>query len=173
MRLPFVGAPGGPAGSFTSGAATAAARAREVPVAAVPETVPVTAPQKSPVTTPHKAEDLFEKPAESSHAAVPASTESASSAFTSAAPTFSFGGANAFEESSGGGKKIVFGIVAAMIVCGGAYLGWNHFHRLNCEYRPTRAAEIYCSYTRSDFVASNADGSRHGTICHWTDGPSR
>jgi len=127
MRLPFVGAPEGSAGSFTTGAATAAARAREVPLAAVPETVPVPAPQRSPVTTPHKAEDLFEKPAESSHAAVPASSESASSAFTPAAPTFSFGGANAFEESSGGGKRIVFGIVAAMIVCGGAYLGWNHF----------------------------------------------
>lgn len=127
MRLPFVGAPEGPAGSFTSGAATAAAPAREVPVAAVPKTVPVTTPQKSPVTTPHKAEGLFEKPAESTRAAMPASTESGSSAFTQAAPTFSFGGANALEESSGGSKKIVFGIVAAMIVCGGAYLGWNHF----------------------------------------------
>jgi TonB family protein len=43
------------------------------------------------------------------------------------APTFTFGGANAPAESSGGGKKLVIGVAAAAIFAAAAYAGWSHF----------------------------------------------
>jgi TonB family protein len=43
------------------------------------------------------------------------------------APTFTFGGANAPEPSSGAGKKALIG-VAALVIVVGLYFGWTHFH---------------------------------------------
>jgi TonB family protein len=43
------------------------------------------------------------------------------------APTFTFGGANAPESSSGAGKKALIG-VAALIIVVGLYFGWTQFH---------------------------------------------
>lgn len=44
-----------------------------------------------------------------------------------AAPTFTFGGANTAEPSSGAGKKVVLGLVAAIVIAAAAYAGWTHF----------------------------------------------
>lgn len=43
------------------------------------------------------------------------------------APLFTFGGANAPAESSGGSKKIFMAVAAAVIVSVAAYAGWTHF----------------------------------------------
>jgi periplasmic protein TonB len=41
-------------------------------------------------------------------------------------PSFTFGGANVAEPSSGAGKKIIFGLVAAIVIAA-AYAGWSYF----------------------------------------------
>jgi TonB family protein len=98
------------ASSGFSGAASAPAPARETQVSHV-----------SPASAPHK-EDSLEKPAEV--ASSPAATTETESA---PAPSFTFGGANAPEESDGGRKKIFIGIAAAVLVVGLAYAGYSHF----------------------------------------------
>ena len=98
------------ASSGFSGAASAPAPARETQV-----------PHVSPASAPHK-EDSLEKPAEV--ASSPAATTETESA---PAPSFTFGGANAPEESDGGRKKIFIGIAAAALVVGLAYAGYSHF----------------------------------------------
>jgi periplasmic protein TonB len=45
------------------------------------------------------------------------------------APSFTFGGANAPEESTGGSKKILLGLVALVVVGALAYVGWSTFGR--------------------------------------------
>ena len=96
-----------PRTAAVSGAASAPAPAREVAAA-------IAKPAESVA-----AQTLFEKPAEA------ATNESAS--IVGSAPSFSFGGANE-AESSGGSKKIFIGIAAAVVVAGGLYFGWTHFH---------------------------------------------
>ena len=103
-------APGLPA-AFGSGAASAPAPAREAPSSQVAEI--------SPARTASKADALFEKPAEAA--------QSKSSSLVGSAPSFSFGGANAPEESSGGSKKMLLGLAAAVIVAAGLYAGFAHF----------------------------------------------
>ncbi|HEY3974187.1 MAG TPA: TonB family protein [Candidatus Sulfotelmatobacter sp.] len=61
-------------------------------------------------------EPLFSKPVEA--------TKSESSHIGSA-PTFTFGGANVAEPSTGGSKKIFIGIAAAVFVAAGAYFTWT------------------------------------------------
>lgn len=90
-----------------SGAASAPAPAREV------------APAREKPAESVAANTPFEKPAE---AGVGESTP-----IVGSAPSFSFGGANE-AESSGGSKKIFIGIAAALVVAGGLYFGWTHFH---------------------------------------------
>jgi len=94
--------------SFGAGAASAPAPAREVQ----PDVQPKPAER-------HPAEDLLEAPAEAPH--------SQALAPQPAAPTFTFGGANEPAESSGGSKKIVIGIIAAVVILAAAYFGWAHF----------------------------------------------
>jgi TonB family protein len=53
--------------------------------------------------------------------------QSESSSIVGSAPTFTFGGANAPAESSGGGKKLLLGIAAAVIFAAATYVGWAHF----------------------------------------------
>lgn len=119
-RPVFVGAPEGPVGSFGGGTASAPAPARETPVVPVPEVIP-----PSP---PHKAEELFEKPAGHAQSGKPVSTtDSPAVSEPSAAPSFTFGGANTAEESGGGSKKILLGVAAAALVASGLYVGWSHF----------------------------------------------
>ena len=119
-RPVFVGAPEGPAGSFSGGTASAPAPAREAPV--------VPAPEAAPLSVPHKGGDLFEKPAEPAPSASPVATAvSPVVPAPSAAPSFTFGGANASEESGGGKKKIMLGIAAAVLLAAGLYAGWNYF----------------------------------------------
>ena len=55
-----------------------------------------------------------------------------------AAPTFTFGGANAPAESSGAGKKISLGIAAAAILAVAVYAGWAHFQRRASEPENTQ-----------------------------------
>ena len=92
-----------------SGAASAPAPARETRESAVVEETPKRA-----------AEDLFEKPTESA--------QPASAGVVGSAPSFTFGGSDATDESSGGSKKIFLGVVAVAIVAVGLYFGWTHFH---------------------------------------------
>lgn len=40
---------------------------------------------------------------------------------------FTFGGANAAEPTSSPGKKIVFGLIAAIVIAAAAYAGWTYF----------------------------------------------
>ena len=119
-RHVFVGAPEGPVGSFGGGTASAPAPAREARLVPVPEVIPP--------SRPHKAEELFEKPAGPAQSAKPASTtDSPVGSEPSAAPSFTFGGANSAEESGGGSKKILLGVAAAALVAAGLYVGWSHF----------------------------------------------
>jgi len=105
-------APAAPSG-FGSAAASAPAPAREIQVPHV---------EAAPVSAPHK-EDSLEKPAEVSASSSTISAEVESTP----APSFTFGGANAAEESDDGRKKIFIGIAAAVLVAGLAYAGYSHF----------------------------------------------
>ncbi len=71
----------------------------------------------------HAAEDLFEKPVEAA--------PSEPSAYVGSAPSFTFGGATAEPESSGGNKKAIIGIAALLLIVAGGYLGWSHFKGTN------------------------------------------
>ena len=96
-----------------SGAASAAAPAREVHVAS--------AAAASPASSPAEDDILSDEPAKAS--------ASESSSYAGSAPSFTFGGANVPEKSSGGSKKIIFGVVAAALVAGASYIGWTVFHK--------------------------------------------
>jgi periplasmic protein TonB len=72
---------------------------------------------------PAAAEDLFEKPAEAA--------PSEPSAYVGSAPSFTFGGATAEPESSGGNKKAIIGIAALLFIVAGGYFGWSHFKGTN------------------------------------------
>ena len=91
----------------TSGAASAAAPARSIepPVFEKPE-------EKAPAI-------VISKPEENS----PAQSEG----IVGSAPSFSFGGASEEEESKGGSKKILLGLVAAIVLAALAYTGYSHF----------------------------------------------
>ncbi|HKV78070.1 MAG TPA: TonB family protein [Candidatus Sulfotelmatobacter sp.] len=90
-----------------SGAASAPAPAREP------------APPKIEQKPAHDAEDLFEKQA------APVASEPA--AYVGSAPSFTFGGSTTETESSGGSKKAMIGIAAALLIVAGGYFGWSHF----------------------------------------------
>lgn len=99
-----------PTTTFGSGAASAPAPAREPGVSSPAAAAPAIKPEKSV------------EPAPPAQAASPAPARS-----ESAPPTFTFGGANVDEPSSGSGKKIVIGLVAAIVIAAGAYAGWTYF----------------------------------------------
>ena len=88
----------------TGGAASAPAPAR------TPE------PSKIQDKLPAVAEDLFEKPAETAPSEPPA--------YVGSAPSFSLGET---EPESGGSRKALIGIAAAVLIAFGAYYGWSHF----------------------------------------------
>jgi periplasmic protein TonB len=92
----------------TSGAASAAAPALEPQESKLPE--------KSPESS---AVSVVETPAE-------ATSASQESAYVGAAPTFSFG-ASSEPQASGGNKKIIIGVAAALIVAAAGYFGWTQF----------------------------------------------
>jgi TonB family protein len=108
---------------FGSGAASAPAPALEAPPA-----------EATAASTP-EASSVLEKIEELEHTAAPASalpdtlSEAAaeSSSQTAPAPTFTFGGANAPEESDGGRKKIFLGIAAVVLVAVSGYAAYTHF----------------------------------------------
>ncbi len=91
-----------------SGAASAPAPAREIH--------PSTA---SSASSPADEDILSDEPAKAG------SRESSS--YAGSAPSFTFGGANAPEKSSGGSKKILFGLVAAVLIAGALYIGFTVF----------------------------------------------
>jgi len=103
-RPVFAGSPTTP----TSGAASAPAPAREVKEIAPPE---------KPLASASDDDVLESSPG-----------TAAPSSIVGSAPSFTFGGTNFEAESSGGSKKIIFGIAAAAIVATGLYFGWSHFH---------------------------------------------
>src|SRR5258708_6175317 len=107
---PSASAAPGPPSAFGGGAASAPAPARELERLSIAETSAKTAEA-----------DLFEKPAEA------VASESSSSSSHASNASFTFGGANLPVESSGGNKKILFGLVAAVIVVAGLYFGWSYF----------------------------------------------
>jgi protein TonB len=109
-KLPAAAAAGLPA-THGSGAASAPAPAREVQVSHIAEI--------SPAHTPAPAEVVVDKPAEAA--------QSESSSYAGSAPSFTFGGANAPEKSSGGRNKIFLGIAAAAIIGAALYVGWTKF----------------------------------------------
>ena len=96
-------------GLHGSGAASAPAPAREAQDSHVAE--------KPAESSAAAADALFEKPAE---AVQPAS-------HVGAEPTFTFGGSNLPEKSSGASKKILLGVAAAAIVVACLYFGWTQF----------------------------------------------
>jgi periplasmic protein TonB len=107
-----------------AGAASAPARAREVKSApAVPDSPVVSTPSMAPATTPSSPVES-ETPVKTP--AVAPAAEASVPAPEPALPTFTFGGANA-PESSGGSKKIVLGLLAVVLVGGGAYAGWQYY----------------------------------------------
>src|SRR5258708_2235803 len=67
------------------------------------------------------AEASFERAPESGM------NESSVSVTAAASPSFSYGGADAAESSSGGSKKALIGIAAAAVIAVGLYVGWTQF----------------------------------------------
>jgi protein TonB len=95
-----------PASSFgSSAAASAPAPAREA--------------QPKPV-------HIFDKPAQAGLGSAPALASPEPAHAPAPALSFTFGGANAPEESGGGSKKILLGIAAVVVVAAALYAGWNH-----------------------------------------------
>ena len=107
--------PASPSALATSGAASAAAPAREVSAPSVPE--------KSAVSEKPAAND-----AEDDILAVDSQPKPEAPGIVGSAPTFTFGAAETPAESSGGSKKIFIGIAAVIILTIGLYAGWAHFH---------------------------------------------
>ena len=103
----FRPAPAAP--TFAGGAASAPAPAREVKESQASRSAAAS----------HAADDLFEKPA--------ASAERVSPLVEPPVPSFTFGGANSPQESTGGSKKIFLGVAAAVIAAAGIYFAWSHF----------------------------------------------
>jgi protein TonB len=97
--------------SHSSGAASAPAPAREIHASRVATT---------PASTPADDDILSDEPAKAA--------PSESSSYAGSAPSFTFGGANTPEKSSGGSKKILFGLAAAALVVGAIYIGSTVFH---------------------------------------------
>ncbi len=99
----------------TSGAASAAAPAREV---------------SAPLTSEKSA--VPEKPAEDDSEddilVVDSQPKPESPSIVGSAPTFTFGATEDSAESSGGSKKIFIGIAAIIVLAVGLYAGWVHFH---------------------------------------------
>jgi len=98
--------------TFGTGAASAPALARS---GADPSVV-----EPSAFKGASAAEASFEKAAESGM------NESSVSMTVGSAPSFSYG-ADASEPSSGGSKKVLIGIAAAVVVAVGLYAGWTQF----------------------------------------------
>ncbi len=98
----------GATGLHGSGAASAPAPAREAQDSHAAE---------KPAST--TADALFEKPAEAAHAGPAGAVGSE--------PTFTFGGSNLPEKSSGASKKILLGLAAAAIVAAAVYVGSTQF----------------------------------------------
>lgn len=99
--------------TFGTGAASAPAPARS---GADPTVVEPTAFKGAST-----AEASFENAAESGM------NESAVSVNAAASPSFSYGAADAAESSSGGSKKALLGIAAAVVIAAGLYVGWTQF----------------------------------------------
>lgn len=99
--------PSAPA-NFGGAAASAPAPARE-PAAS------------TPAIAPADDDDILET------SAAPQTSAASASAREVPAPTFTFGGANAPAESSGGSKKIIAGIAAVLVVGALAYAGWTYY----------------------------------------------
>ncbi|HEY1861823.1 MAG TPA: TonB family protein, partial [Gemmataceae bacterium] len=97
--------------THASGAASAPAPAREIHASRV------AAP---PASTIADDDILSDEPAKAA--------PSESSSYAGSAPSFTFGGANTPEKSSGGSKKILFGLAAAALVVGAIYIGSTVFH---------------------------------------------
>jgi periplasmic protein TonB len=99
-----------PAFGSGSGAASAPAPAREAQNLHAGD---------APSHSAHAGADVqVDKPAEA--------TPSASS-YAGPEPSFTFGGSNVPEQSSGGSKKILLGVAAAAIVLAVVYFGWSQF----------------------------------------------
>jgi len=109
-------------------AASAPAPAREPQPAAVPALEPKTS------DTANKDE----LKASTAEAIQTAATFSAP-----APPSFTFGGANSAKAPSGAAKKIIFGLVAALVIAAAAYGGWSYFgHRSQPLAKATPAAAL-------------------------------
>lgn len=95
-----------PAPTFGGGAASAPAPARE----------PHDSHAAAATSASTKADELFEKP-----------TDAVATESTTAPTAFTFGGAATPEESTGGSKKIILGVAAAVIVGVALYVALGHF----------------------------------------------
>jgi TonB family protein len=126
-KLPEPSAPATPAFAAAipvapGGAASAPAPAR------IPEV-----PEKSHVTTPAHAGVKAAEPAQSE---APQSQPTGVVGFT---PSFDFGDAGADAASSGGSKKIIIGVAAAVLIGAVAYFGWTQFQEHSNQSTPTQA----------------------------------
>ncbi len=101
---------GGSPAISAGGAASAPAPAREIPATHAVEPSPESG--SAPIT--NDLEKSVEAPSESS-------------SLVGAAPSFTFGGSNLPEQSSGGSKKILLGLAAAAIVVVALYFGYTQF----------------------------------------------
>ncbi|MGA2856185.1 MAG: TonB family protein [Candidatus Sulfotelmatobacter sp.] len=113
-----------PSASWSSGAASAPAPAREIL-----EIPPV---ELKPTSAPREDDEILEAPGAERPSA---STESAKNV---PAPSFTFGGANA-PAKSGGAKKVVLVIAAAVIVAVGSYAGWTYYQGRANQNQPVKA----------------------------------
>jgi TonB family protein len=95
-----------------NGTASAPARARKVEEAPVYEAEPVKASSSDSPASLEPTAELAKSGAEADPVAV---------------PSFTFGGAYVEAEPKRGGKKILIGVAAALLVAAGIYVGWNQF----------------------------------------------
>jgi protein TonB len=102
-----------------------------------PKSAPIAAPASfaGAASAPAAAREAVSHVAEAAPAGLPAISEKPADQFVEAgmassgpAPSFTFGGANTPEQSSGGSKKILLGIAAAVILGAALYIGWTQLH---------------------------------------------
>ncbi|MGO9087200.1 MAG: TonB family protein [Candidatus Sulfotelmatobacter sp.] len=102
----------GPSVSMSSGAASAAAPAKEI--------LDIPPLEATPASPPSEDDNILETPTAEPPAAASEPAKDAPP------PMFTFGGANA-PAKSGRGKKVFLGIAAAALVAAGLYAGWTYY----------------------------------------------
>ena len=127
----------------------------------------------------HKVPEFVKETAASPAIAIPEtradSNPAQSAPIVGSAPSFTFGGANTAEPSSGGAKKIIVGLVAAIVLVAAGYAGWTHFHGTMSQSATATSTSASTSPSESAHAAAPAEtetAQPHSTKPSATSQPS-